>query len=140
VARDFKKFSGNDSDERAELDPMVGCCAWHSSSGRCHYAGVMAHSTQGEGKFYCALHFRNADPITGDEIVRRSHFDVPNPDYSLESRIRMSHQAFLRERGHAIKGDGKPGVTPKEMQRKYVATIKRMTEPDHSPYFDSVMD
>lgn len=73
-------------------DPQFGCCEAYSHSGRCHYP---ASTSNGGDKFLCFDHFHRKGDF--DDVVRRSHIDIPHPDYSREARARKSLSDFMKE-------------------------------------------
>lgn len=68
------------------IDPMHGCCDYNQNGRRCHYAGAWSSSTVGTGPWYCTHHARGVGAPEGGDIIRQSHIDAPNPDYSLNAR------------------------------------------------------
>lgn len=51
----------------------MSACSWVSNGEQCRFPGSMSDGLKGDGRWFCALHFRSKDdPIACDEIVQRS--------------------------------------------------------------------
>lgn len=54
-------------------DPHRGRCSWNGPAGRCRFPGALSNGTRGDQPFYCWLHFRCEDPVTGDLMTEKSN-------------------------------------------------------------------
>lgn len=78
-------------------DPMHGCCTVETISGRCHYPGVHSDSTTGGDNWKCREHYLDSTGDRTEEIVIKSHDEIPRADYSLQARKEHSTAQAMRE-------------------------------------------
>ena len=87
------------------IDPMHGKCTWTDGADRCRYPGSISSGFKGDGRFLCAFHFFNGDPIHAARIVQASFDWDGKPESYLA--LRKAHASRPRMDAHA----GSEGVS-----------------------------
>lgn len=72
-------------------DLFHGKCTYTDGDDRCRFPGALTHAQKGDGRWLCAFHFFNGDPIHAARIVANSFEWDGKPDSYL--RMRSAFQA-----------------------------------------------
>ena len=80
---------------KKSVDPFHGKCTWVDGDDRCRFPGSMSHGLKGDGKFLCAFHFFNGDPIHAQRITQNSFDWDGKPESYLRMRKDFSSRAGM---------------------------------------------
>ena len=105
-------------------DPMHGKCSWFDGTDRCRFPGAITHAQKGDGKWFCAFHFFNGDPIHAARIVQASFDWDGSPEDYL--RMRKEHSSRPRMDAHA----GSEGVSDIPAKIRELVQGLRIRRPD----------
>lgn len=104
-------------------DLFHGKCTYTDGDDRCRFPGALSQAQKGDGRWLCAFHFFNGDPIHAARIVESSFKWDGKPDSYL--RMRTDFQA----RSAMVASPGSQGVAEIPVQIRELVQRIRLQAP-----------